>query len=344
MQDGLGNVIYGSTGGSGGGGVTIAGARNGASIDGSNFVVLGESIAEGGQPAKLLSSREIPMEGLYVNWFGGPTVLSPDAEAPTGSELLQIIHNELGDTVVMEMELLNKTPATAIAVQQNSPGLLFQGNGWDNIDLISKSAAWEIMAEVVSGSGAASSNLNFLYSDNGGAATVLFAMNNFGQMTGPQFIAEEFITSGGVTFDNIPGIDFGLGNNEGGTGDGTLYLRNTTGSGGIPTAFSAANMDDGTNREYYKLGWNNTTDMVVFSVEAQGTGVVRPVAFLPPIRYGDNNAPTAIINIAPSTGAANGGPFKLTAGPLLAVPEDGLIEYDGTNYYKTIGVTRSIIL
>jgi hypothetical protein len=65
--------------------------------------------------------------------------------------------------------------------------------------------------------------------------------------------------------------------------------------------------------------------------------------------FGYNTGPaygaTAKVHINASTGGAAGtGPLKLVPGTLLAIPEDGLIEYDGTNYYKTIGVVRSIIL
>jgi len=60
--------------------------------------------------------------------------------------------------------------------------------------------------------------------------------------------------------------------------------------------------------------------------------------------YGGNLTPTAIMHIGASPGTAGLGPLKLTAAPLLAVPEDGLIEYDGTNFYKTIGAVRSIIV
>jgi hypothetical protein len=54
--------------------------------------------------------------------------------------------------------------------------------------------------------------------------------------------------------------------------------------------------------------------------------------------------PSARVHIQAGTGAPGTASLKLVAGPLLAVPEDGAIEYDGTNFYKTIGAVRSIIL
>jgi hypothetical protein len=59
---------------------------------------------------------------------------------------------------------------------------------------------------------------------------------------------------------------------------------------------------------------------------------------------GNETTPTALLHIGASPGTAGMGPLKLTAAALLAVPEDGLIEYDGTNFYKTIGAVRSIIV
>jgi hypothetical protein len=62
--------------------------------------------------------------------------------------------------------------------------------------------------------------------------------------------------------------------------------------------------------------------------------------------FGGQTAPTAFIHAAASPGGANPGmgPLKLTAGPLLTVPEDGLFEYDGTHLYFTIGVVRNTLI
>ena len=46
-------------------------------------------------------------------------------------------------------------------------------------------------------------------------------------------------------------------------------------------------------------------------------------------------APTAWLHLPAGTAAANTGPLKFTGGSLLATPESGVIEYDGTSYYGT---------
>lgn len=50
--------------------------------------------------------------------------------------------------------------------------------------------------------------------------------------------------------------------------------------------------------------------------------------------------PTATIHVAAGSAAAGSAPIKLTAGTLMATPENGAIEYDGTHVYITIGGVR----
>jgi hypothetical protein len=53
--------------------------------------------------------------------------------------------------------------------------------------------------------------------------------------------------------------------------------------------------------------------------------------------------PTAILHLKSGTATANTAPLKFTSGTLLGTPEDGAMEYDGTNFYLTIGSTRRTI-
>ncbi|MGV3631071.1 MAG: tail fiber domain-containing protein [Bacteroidota bacterium] len=66
--DSVGNVIYVTDGGGSGG---PSGAINGTSVNVSNKVVLGQDISEVGDPAELLSDREIPMDGNQLNFNDG---------------------------------------------------------------------------------------------------------------------------------------------------------------------------------------------------------------------------------------------------------------------------------
>jgi hypothetical protein len=51
-------------------------------------------------------------------------------------------------------------------------------------------------------------------------------------------------------------------------------------------------------------------------------------------------SPSAHIHIGPGASAVGTAPIKLTAGTLLAAPEDGAIEFDGANLYFTENATR----
>ena len=51
-------------------------------------------------------------------------------------------------------------------------------------------------------------------------------------------------------------------------------------------------------------------------------------------------APTARVHIEAGSANAGTAPLKLSAGTVLSTPEDGAVEYDGTNYYVTQSSTR----
>lgn len=85
---------------------------------------------------------------------------------------------------------------------------------------------------------------------------------------------------------------------------------------------------DGTGWKFHisKRSSSITTDLVTFSDRGSvGIGVTTPTAYL---------------HISAWTASANTAPIKLTAWVKLTTPEDGAIEYDGTNLYFTIWTTR----
>jgi hypothetical protein len=70
MSNGQGNISYNNQGG---GAVppfvNVEGARNGLSLDTDDFVVLGQDVGEAGDPAALISNREIPLVGSFISFL-----------------------------------------------------------------------------------------------------------------------------------------------------------------------------------------------------------------------------------------------------------------------------------
>lgn len=54
--------------------------------------------------------------------------------------------------------------------------------------------------------------------------------------------------------------------------------------------------------------------------------------------------PTSRLNLPAGTAAASTSPLKYTSGTLMTTPEDGSIEYNGSDYYSTIGSSRAIVV
>jgi hypothetical protein len=126
------------------------------------------------------------------------------------------------------------------------------------------------------------------------------------------------------------------------TGDGDAVWATSTEGAGSPYLVLA----NAGNTNVLAFGMDNA-DAAKFKIAAAafiGGSNLLTITETAQIGIGGNTAPTAYLHAAASPGTAGTGPLKLTAGTLLAVPEDGTIEYDGTNFYKTIGATRSIIL
>lgn len=51
-------------------------------------------------------------------------------------------------------------------------------------------------------------------------------------------------------------------------------------------------------------------------------------------------SPAAVLQLAAGTATANTAPLKFTSGTNLTTPENGAVEYNGTNYFVTSGATR----
>lgn len=84
----------------------------------------------------------------------------------------------------------------------------------------------------------------------------------------------------------------------------------------------------------------NSINTSLSNVVLLGTSTQK--AILPNTSFGfsTQTVPTARIHVAAGTASAGTAPVKLTAGTNLTTPENGAVEYDGTNYYVTSASTR----
>jgi len=79
--------------------------------------------------------------------------------------------------------------------------------------------------------------------------------------------------------------------------------------------------NDATRYSFEAIGNTNRVDFVVKSNGNVGIGATTP---------------TAVLHLKAGAAGAGLAPIKLTSGPVLAIPEAGTIEFDGTDFYLTI--------
>ena len=93
------------------------------------------------------------------------------------------------------------------------------------------------------------------------------------------------------------------------------------------------------NTSEWQIGQpDNTNGGATLVVGAAGTGSNSSFR-IGKVGFG-TTSPTAVLHIKAGTATANTAPLKLTSGTNLTTPEDGAVEYDGTNYFATQGTTR----
>jgi hypothetical protein len=329
------NILFGTIAPGGGSGPVFEGARNGNSVDAGGFVVLGQDVSEAGDPAALLNNREVPMTGGFrVNWFGGCTLLSTVQGATPAAQLLEIqgIMESAVSVVFMNVAVdstlagssptmieLNATAPAPVGIGTQGAYLVANINGvqsffmaydgqtfWKNP--LTGVAYFTISdaVELIGAVGQATLQIEPIYNTSipGGVFTDIFLHPSFTSAFGAAGVTQMILA---------PTID-----QTGGTGQiiGVSFDP-------VITAITGQ-----------LIAWQNTVGDVLLQLSGTtGRTGIRGIA-----------TPTAHLHIGGGVAAAGGAPLKIAPGTLLTVPEDGAIEYDGTNFYKTIGATRTVIL
>jgi hypothetical protein len=274
---------------------------------------------------------------------------------------------------------VNKEDGNAIFIWQGSSwsinnditaggGPYFDVVGPNGVMTLTGSAVSFTMQPTIAGWGSVSIETNndgsVNISNEGGGANPVFAFSNplLSTISDPAYanlnltiqnvgdakaiaITGTIDTGDGVAYGIFSQVDasvaYGLQIECTGTGDAFIVVRAADGGGNSEVQWGNA-----TNTDVFTAGLLQSAGNWVLT---NGTGVgsgARMITMTPTAQagFGGETTPTAFVHIAASGGTPGLGPLKLTAAALLAVPEDGLIEYDGTNFYKTIGAVRSIIV
>lgn len=95
----------------------------------------------------------------------------------------------------------------------------------------------------------------------------------------------------------------------------------------------------------YKMSFavaNNTPSLSIFSNNIQIGGSTY-LGNNGTLRLGGATAPTATLQIKAGTATAGTAPLKFTSGTNLTTPENGAVEFDGTDYYLTSNSVRYIL-
>jgi hypothetical protein len=120
---------------------------------------------------------------------------------------------------------------------------------------------------------------------------------------------------------------------------GTYAGDQSTGSNNVFIGFQAGFWEQGSNKLY--VANSATSTPLVYGDFSAASFTINGSQFVTGKTYmGGATSPTAVLQIAPGGSAAGSAPLKLTAGTNLSTPEDGAIEYDGTDYYVSEGTTR----
>jgi hypothetical protein len=104
----------------------------------------------------------------------------------------------------------------------------------------------------------------------------------------------------------------------------TFWIGATT-----ETVISAGNERFSFGEDYVYLQATTTPNLYINNTGKVGIGMT---------------APAAVLHLKAGTASANGAPLKFTAGTNLTTPENGAMEFDGTNLYFTVGGVRKTVV
>lgn len=307
--------------------VTVPTANNGVTISGLD-VVLGQNVGQVGNPAALTSIREIPLNGFGVSFLGDSGAVA------------------IGKAVSANVKLDVR--------RVNTAGVVGRGGRFDS-DITFANGT--VLASSINMSmdylHRLSGSINF---NNVQGVDITGCVSRF-QLADDPASGIAAVATGGANFQGAPSAFNAV--------SGARGAGNVTQNGFWVNYKSLVQLDTGTktmqNFADFAAGFSlNTganainTRIAFYAPSMQGTAVTNAIAFQQDgVRdinlYAGNSghgvaAPTARSHYAAQTAAAGSAPIKLTAGAVMAVPENGAFEFDGVNLFFTIGGVRLVVV
>lgn len=318
MNQGQGSIGYSSRG-LPAGAIAIDGARNGVSVDTGSFIVLGQDVGAAGDPAKLLSNREIPLQAFSLNLRGtGTLVLSDTALAGDGSKL-RIQRTTTGNVLELDAAIaaggsalisgsLNGATAFALSV---IPG------AFPNVNLdISDPTTGDILFAAGGNDSSPGPGTTINYASVSAHPTLTTGSNTRNAFQETMQTTNSGGTNSIVSFSARPQI---LGSTATDTFVGFEY---------VPTLISSTGSF---------IAWRNSVGNI-FMGTSGGTQATRVA-----IRNG--TSATAWLHLGAGAAGASSAPLKLTSGTLQTTAEAGAIEFNALQlFFSPAAATRQNIV
>jgi len=147
---------------------------------------------------------------------------------------------------------------------------------------------------------------------------------NEGTVKGNHIGTNTFVTTGGVTLpgNNLYGISWMFDNQLAASNPNAIWLYDSNNN--VPFLV----------KKNGNILMGSSVDVGAYKLQVTGNAYINGKQSI------GTTSNTALLHLAAGTAAANTAPLKFTSGTNLATPENGTVEFDGTNYFVTSANTR----
>lgn len=312
-------------------GGTVSAAMNGVSLVGGTTVVLGQDVGAVGNPAALISNREIPMEGFFLQFFRTDipdmSVQIQPGVADSPAFLIESTFTGPDDNVSFITQTINNS-VDNVALTIGIVGIDI------NLTQNSLGTSQGITIDVTGGSSPKGIVINTT-ADIDTPPTGIEVTTYNSAIGGSNNVTGLMLTS--VTDGD--GIAYGINSvaQTNGTNDAIAILL-TANAFGTGRAQGLAVSVDSTS--------STAIGLTVFASTGGGAAPGYAAIFESGFVGVNISTPTARLHIAAQTSTAGTAPLKLaSSATLLGTAETGAFEYNGTNLFFTrTGTTRETII